>query len=104
MSPYAEPLSHKEIEDRLAELPGWSLSEDGASLLRTYRLPHIPAAVFVMHIAQIQDELNHHSDLTLGYQTVAVSVTTHAAGGRLTERDFGLAQRIEAIAPAHGAA
>ncbi|MDX2848561.1 4a-hydroxytetrahydrobiopterin dehydratase [Actinacidiphila glaucinigra] len=104
MSPYAEPLSHKEIEDRLAELPGWSLSEDGMSLRRTYRLPHIPAAVLVMHIAQIQDELNHHSDLTLGYQSVAVAVTTHAAGGRLTERDFGLARRIEDIAPAHGAA
>ncbi|WP_431953351.1 4a-hydroxytetrahydrobiopterin dehydratase [Actinacidiphila sp. bgisy167] len=104
MPPYAEPLSHKEIEDRLAELPGWSLTEEGASLRRTYRLPHIPAAVFVVHIAQIQDELNHHSDLLLGYQTVVVTVTTHAAGGRLTERDFGLARRIEDIAPAHGAA
>lgn len=104
MPPYAEPLSHKEIEDRLAELPGWSLADDGATLERTYRLPHLPGAVFVVHIAQIQDEVNHHSDLTLGYNTVAVAVTTHAAGGRLTNKDFDLARRIQDIAPAHGAA
>ncbi|MEU6346147.1 4a-hydroxytetrahydrobiopterin dehydratase [Streptomyces sp. NPDC046977] len=104
MAPYAEPLPHEEIEHRLAELPGWSLADDGVSLQRTYRLPHLPGAVFVVHIAQIQDEVNHHSDLTLGYNSVGVTVTTHAAGGRLTAKDFDLARRIEDIAPAHGAA
>jgi 4a-hydroxytetrahydrobiopterin dehydratase len=101
--PYADPLSDTEIADRLDELPGWSLSEDGRSLLRTYRLPHLAAAVLAVHIARVQDELNHHSDLTLGYDRLDVSITTHAAGGRLTAKDFGLADRIAAIAPAHGA-
>jgi 4a-hydroxytetrahydrobiopterin dehydratase len=102
--PYAEPLSDKEITDRLAALPGWSLSEEGTSLLRTYRLPHLPAAILAVHIARIQDELNHHSDLTFGYNTLAVTITTHAVGGRLTHKDFDLAARIAQIAPTHGAA
>lgn len=101
--PYADPLSDQEIADRLAGLPHWSLSDDGRSLLRRYRLPHLAAAVFTVHIARIQDELNHHSDLTLGYDHLAVSITTHAAGGRLTGKDFDLAERIQRIAPAHGA-
>lgn len=101
--PYAEPLSRKEIEDRLAELPGWELSADGDTLRRTYRLPHLPAAIFALHIAGIQAELDHHSDLMLGYDTLAVAITTHAAGGRLTAKDFGLAARIEAVADGHGA-
>lgn len=101
--PYADPLSDQEIADRLAGLPDWSLSEDGRSLLRTYRLPHLAAAVLVVHIARIQEELNHHSDLTLGYDSLAVSISTHAAGGRLTAKDFDLASRIAAVAPAHGA-
>lgn len=95
-----EPLSQKEIEDRLAELPGWSL--DGDRLTRSYRLDsHFAATALVVHIARIQDELDHHSDLTLGYNTVSLSVNTHSAGGAVTEKDFGLARRVEDIAPGH---
>ncbi|EFL36013.1 pterin-4-alpha-carbinolamine dehydratase [Streptomyces viridochromogenes DSM 40736] len=97
-----EPLSQKEIEDRLAELPGWSLDE--GRLARSYRLgSHVAATAMVVHIAQVQEELNHHSDLTLGYNTVALSVHTHSAGGTVTEKDFELARRVEDLAPGHGA-
>ncbi|MFF8828316.1 4a-hydroxytetrahydrobiopterin dehydratase [Streptomyces sp. NPDC015131] len=97
-----EPLSQKEIEDRLRELPGWS--QEGDRIARTYRLgTHFAAAAMVVHVARIQEELNHHSDLTLGYNTVNITVNTHDAGGAVTEKDFGLAARVEEIAPAHGA-
>lgn len=97
-----EPLSPQEIEDRLAELPGWSLDAD--RLTRTYRLgSHIAAAALVMHIARVQDELDHHSDLTLGYRSVTLSVNTHSVGGKVTELDVDLARRVSALAPAHGA-
>ncbi|MFI1733316.1 4a-hydroxytetrahydrobiopterin dehydratase [Streptomyces acidicola] len=97
-----EPLSQKEIEDRLAELPGWS--QDGDRIARSYRLgSHFAATAMVVHIAQVQDELDHHSDLTLGYNTVALTVNTHSVGGAVTERDFELARRVEELAPGHGA-
>ncbi|MCD7436821.1 4a-hydroxytetrahydrobiopterin dehydratase [Streptomyces lincolnensis] len=97
-----EPLSQKDIEDRLAELPGWSVDDD--RLTRSYRLgTHFAAAALVVHIAQVQDELDHHSDLTLGYNTVSLSVNTHSVGGAVTEKDFELAQKVEALAPGHGA-
>ncbi|MFJ3103364.1 4a-hydroxytetrahydrobiopterin dehydratase [Streptomyces sp. NPDC086835] len=96
-----EPLSQKEIEDRLRELPGWSL--EGDRIARSYRLDsHFAATALVVHIAQIQEELNHHSDLTLGYNTVALTVQSHDVNA-LTERDFALAERVEQITPAHGA-
>ncbi|WP_405534605.1 4a-hydroxytetrahydrobiopterin dehydratase [Streptomyces sp. NBC_00075] len=97
-----EPLSQKEIEDRLAELPGWSL--DGDRIARSYRLgSHFAAAALVLHIAQVQEELDHHSDLTLGYHTVSLTVNTHSVGGAVTDLDFELARRVEALAPGHGA-
>ncbi|WP_329041817.1 4a-hydroxytetrahydrobiopterin dehydratase [Streptomyces sp. NBC_00178] len=97
-----EPLSAHDVEAGLAELPGWRL--EGDRITRTYRLPsHFAAAALTVHIARIQDELNHHSDLTLGYDTVALAVHTHDAGGAVTAKDLGLAARIEAAAPSHGA-
>lgn len=98
----AEPLSPTEIDRRLESLPGWAL--EGDRITRTFRLPsHFAAAALTVHIARIQDELNHHSDLTLGYNTVALTVHTHDAGGAITEKDFALAARLAAAAPAHGA-
>ncbi|MER5307337.1 4a-hydroxytetrahydrobiopterin dehydratase [Streptomyces sp. NPDC002773] len=97
-----QPLSQKEIEDRLRELPGWSVEDD--RLTRVYRLgDHFAATALVVHVARIQQELDHHSDLTLGYNTVTLSVNTHSAGGAVTEKDFELAERVEGIAPGHGA-
>jgi 4a-hydroxytetrahydrobiopterin dehydratase len=97
-----EPLSQKEVEERLAELPGWTV--DGDRLTRVYRLgSHFGATALVVHIAHVQEELNHHSDLTLGYNTVSLSVHTHSAGGALTEKDFELARKVATLAPGHGA-
>ncbi|WP_329284734.1 4a-hydroxytetrahydrobiopterin dehydratase [Streptomyces sp. NBC_00691] len=97
-----QPLSQKEIEDRLRELPGWSVED--SRLTREYRLgDHFAATALVVHVARIQQELDHHSDLTLGYNTVALSVNTHSAGDAVTEKDFELAERVEGIAPGHGA-
>ncbi|MFI0964968.1 4a-hydroxytetrahydrobiopterin dehydratase [Streptomyces sp. NPDC021080] len=97
-----EPLEPEQIEERLAELPGWSL--DGDRLARTYRLgTHFAATAMVVHIAQVQEELDHHSDLTLGYNTIALTVNTHSVGGAVTTLDFDLARRVEELAPAHGA-
>jgi 4a-hydroxytetrahydrobiopterin dehydratase len=97
-----EPLSQEEIEERLGELPGWSL-QDGR-LTRSYRLgTHFAATAMVVHIAQVQDELDHHSDLTLGYNTVTLAVHTHSAGGAVTKKDIELARRVEDLAPGHGA-
>ena len=96
------PLSQKEIEDHLAELPGWSVDAD--RLTRAYRLAsHFAATAMVVHIAQVQEELDHHSDLTLGYNTVTLTVNTHSVGGAITELDFQLARRVEDLAPGHGA-
>lgn len=97
-----EKFSQMDIEDRLAELPGWSL--DGDRITRTYRLgDHFAATALVVHIAQIQQELNHHSELTLGYNTVSLAVNTHDAGGAVTAKDFQLAERVERLSASHEA-
>ncbi len=71
-------------------MPGWS--QEGDRIARSYRFgSHFAATAMVVHIAQVQEELDHHSDLTLGYNTVVVTVNTHSVGGAVTELDFRLA-------------
>ncbi|MEU4262280.1 4a-hydroxytetrahydrobiopterin dehydratase [Streptomyces argenteolus] len=98
----AEPLSAHDIEAGLRDLPGWRLEEN--RITRTYRLPsHFAATGLTVHVAQIQEELNHHADLTLGYNTVRLAVNSHDAGGAVTRKDLTLAGRVEAVAAGHGA-
>lgn len=97
----AEALSQDEIEKRIADLPGWTT--DGRKVERSYSIAHIPGAAFVMHIAAIQDDLGHHSDATLGYRAVHVSISSSDLGGHVAEHDIELARRIEAASAAHGA-
>ncbi|MFY1679497.1 MULTISPECIES: 4a-hydroxytetrahydrobiopterin dehydratase [unclassified Streptomyces] len=97
-----EPLSQQEIEEALADLPGWGLRE--GRLTRSYHLASHPAATaLVVHISQLQEELAHHAELTLGYDTVSLAVHTHSAGGAVTGLDLTLARRVEAVSAAHGA-
>lgn len=99
----SQPLTPADAQARLAGLPGWEIDADGTVLRRTYRLAHLPAAILAVHIAEIQNELNHHSDLTLGYDSLKLELTTHSADSRLTPKDFALATRVSAAAAAHGA-
>jgi 4a-hydroxytetrahydrobiopterin dehydratase len=95
-------LNELEIAESLSGLPGWTLEDN--RLVRSYGLPgHLPAVALVVHIAAVQEELNHHADLALTYNRLGVSVTTHSVGGRVTELDVRLARRIEELAGAHGA-
>ena len=96
-----EALSREQIEDRIKGLNGWST--DGRKIERSYSIPHIQGAAFIIHIAAIQDQLGHHSDATLGYKTVRVSISSSDLGGYVAEHDIELARRIDAIAAAHGA-
>lgn len=97
----AEVLTQAEIEERIADLPGWST--DGRKIARSYSIPHIPGAALVMHIAAIQDDLGHHSDATLGYKALHISISSSDLGGYVAEHDIELAHRIEVAAAAHGA-
>ena len=96
-----QALSTEQIEDRIKDLSGWST--DGRKIERTYSIRHVQGAAFIMHIAAIQDDLGHHSDATLSYRTVRVSISSSDIGGYVAEHDIELARQIEAVAVAHGA-
>ena len=42
------------------------------------------------------EDMSHHPDLGISWKTVTVTITTHSEGG-LTDNDFELARRIDAL-------
>lgn len=84
------------LAHRVAALAGWSV--EGEHLVRAFSFPDFAQALaFVNRVGAEAEAQWHHPDLTLGWGRVAVSLTTHEVGG-VTERDFRLAEAIDALA------
>lgn len=80
----------------LAQLPGWTLTEDGKALRRTFHFPDFRSAFAAMtRLAFEAEAMNHHPDWTNVYNRLEVQLSTHDAGG-LTEKDIALAQAFDA--------
>ena len=89
-------LSDSEIDERLGGLDGWKRSGD--AIVKEFDNGDFKGSVeFVNKLTPAAEEMNHHPDLEISWKTVTVTITTHSEGG-LTEGDFELAQRIDALA------
>ena len=89
-------LSDAEIEERLTGASGWQLRE--GAIEREWKLADFKAAIeFVNEVAKLAEQANHHPDIRVhGWNKVALTLSTHSAGG-LTDADFQLAGRIDAL-------
>jgi 4a-hydroxytetrahydrobiopterin dehydratase len=89
-------LDDQEIERRLAELEGWE--RDGNAIKRQFKFDDFQASVdFVNRITPAAEDMNHHPDLAISWNTVDCTLSTHSQGG-LTEADFELARQINDLA------
>ena len=89
-------LSEGEIDDRLAGLEGWARKGDAIS--KQFKFDDFKGSVdFVNRLTPAAEEINHHPDLEISWNKVTVTISTHSEGG-LTENDFVLAGRIDAVA------
>jgi len=88
-------LQAEEIDERLSKLDGWS--RHGEALVREHKSEDFLGSVeFVNRVAPVAEDMSHHPDLAISWDTVTVAITTHSEGG-LTEKDFTLAERIDAL-------
>jgi len=89
------PASEEEIAERLSRLPGWAREND--TLVKTYSFDsYVAGLVFATAIGTIAEGFDHHPDLYIGWRKVAVTLTTHDAGNKLSHKDFDVADAITA--------
>jgi 4a-hydroxytetrahydrobiopterin dehydratase len=90
------PLNDSEIEARLAEHPGWE--RDGGSIRKSFKRGDFVGSVnFVNTLVGPAEEMSHHPDLKISWDTVTVYLSTHSDGG-VTAADFALATKIDSLA------
>ncbi|MEX2496101.1 MAG: 4a-hydroxytetrahydrobiopterin dehydratase [Woeseia sp.] len=91
-----DTLSSKEVEEQLAHLDNWSVVD--GKLKRVFKFDDFVRAFAFMAAAAIEAEkMNHHPEWANVYNKVTVNLITHEAKG-ITERDFGLAKKLDALA------
>jgi len=56
------------------------------------------AFAFMLRVALIAEKMNHHPNWSNTWNKVQISLSTHDAGGIVTEKDEHLAAEIDAIA------
>jgi len=89
-----DPLSSDAIEQALADLEGWRHEDD--KLKKTFELSDFRAAIsFIVRMSFYAEAMNHHPELENVYNTVSIALTTHDAGGKVTQMDVDLARQIE---------
>ncbi len=90
-------LSQSQVEARLEHLDGWEGDGGGALMQKEFRFDDFKEAMeFVNRVAQKAEELQHHPDMCISYNSVVCMLTTHEKGG-LTEADFKMAKRIREV-------
>jgi 4a-hydroxytetrahydrobiopterin dehydratase len=89
-------LGSNEIEAKLADLDGWE--RQGDAIVKSFERGDFVGSVrFVDSLVEPAEAIGHHPDVEISWATVTVTISTHSEGG-LTEADFELATRIEALA------
>ena len=94
-------LTREQVDPLLLQIPQWQLDPSGDAITRSWKLRDFVSAVDLLNrVAQLAEQQQHHPDLHLtGYRHLRIELTTHAIGG-LSENDFILAAKIDALAAA----
>lgn len=92
----AEPLDDDQLRALGERLPSWQVGD--GRLVLDVEAPSFPAAIeWVVLIAEAAESMDHHPDIDIRWRRLHLELSTHSAGGRITDLDVALAERIDAI-------
>ena len=88
-------LSESSIEEKLKNLPGWSIKND--KLHKEFQFNDFNQAFgFMTRAAMEIEKMNHHPEWFNVYNRITVELTTHDAGG-ITDNDVNLARILNSL-------
>jgi 4a-hydroxytetrahydrobiopterin dehydratase len=92
-----EPIGNEEIKAKLAGLKGWGWQS--GKLVKSFLFGDFREAMsFLLRVSYEAEQRDHHPEIFNCYCEVKLLLSTHDAGGQVTEKDFALAKAIDSIA------
>lgn len=89
-----QPLSIKEIKESLKALKGWKFQDN--KITKEFEFKKFTDAVaFVNSLVIFCNSIDHHPDMHIYYKKIQFDLTRYSIGGKVTERDFTVAKKIE---------
>ncbi|MDD5730319.1 MAG: 4a-hydroxytetrahydrobiopterin dehydratase [Candidatus Omnitrophica bacterium] len=89
-------MPKEKVEKLLAKYRGWELAEE-KKLVKEFKFKDfVEAKYFLDLVSVLAEEQGHHPTMTIIYNKLKVTLTTHAAGG-LTDNDFIMARIIDEL-------
>lgn len=88
------PLTDEQLGEALSHLPEWLGDSDGIS--RAFEFPDFPSAIAFM--ASLVDEIeaaDHHPEWSNVYNRLSVTLRTHDADNKVSEKDIALATLLD---------
>jgi 4a-hydroxytetrahydrobiopterin dehydratase len=92
-----KPLTPEQIDKELQALESWTFEDDKIHKEFTFT-DFKEAFSFMVKVAFEAENQVHHPEWFNVYNKVSVSLSTHDAGGKVTEKDIKLAKAIEKAA------
>ena len=92
-------LTATEIVAKMADLTGWQLDGDGATVAiqKIFQFAnYLETMSFVNAVAFVAERYNHHPDLSVHYSRCVVRFNTHDVGG-ISLTDFECATAVDAL-------
>lgn len=73
--------------------------EENNQLVRNFSFENFKQAIeFVNKVAVLAEQANHHPDIFIhAYKQVQLTLSSHDAGGVITQKDVDLAQKIDLL-------
>lgn len=91
-----EPLSKAQIDEFLTAYPHWNFADD--ALCAEFKFKNfVQAFGFLSQLAILQEKQNHHALIENMYNKVKLTLTTHDAENKVTERDLKLISSLEKV-------
>jgi len=88
-------LSRNQIRSELSKTSGWLVR--GKRISRLFVFDDFMGVIrFLNRVSRVAETMNHHPDITINYNKIKLSLTTHDEGG-LTIKDFRLARKINSM-------
>ena len=90
-------LADPAVDEALRALDGWDAQHGKTRIHKHYRFKDFVESMrFVNALAALAEAEGHHPDFTVHWNTVDVTLWTHAIGG-LSENDFIVAAKLDAL-------